>query len=437
LSQEQADRIRDSFLLGLRDDRFLSNGGKIGCACLHQYTNQQVFPGNKDSLQALDAGQIRKLKGNDLLIANAAVSAGLSVRLVPHLGHDYSCDGEGDFPLKKFPNKKKCPKRMSDDSIVDFFDATQGAGQLQNEVDIWILDMNVAASTSAGCTEWNAEGYSGNEASDIAFYVNACLIIEIPSYSGSRGVSRPAPIEVDAQPKAKAKKRNSEDSEGSKDQSSKKKKKAKDPNAPKRNLSAWMHYSISTRADVKASQPDLTFGEITKAASAKWKALSEQERAVWEEKAAADKERYEKELARYKDSELALKWQASQVEESNQVTRSDSSDVTTCENKQANDLNPPKKNLTAYMHYSNYARAHIKANHPQTDSKEIKKVVQRGWNAMTVEQRHYWDEKAAADRERYQKELAKYQSFEATVQDIVEADMSAQEALDELLMGEN
>lgn len=161
--QEQADRVRDSFLLGLRDDRFLSKGGKIGCACIHQYTNQQVFPGNKDSSQPLDAGQIRKLKAKDLLIASAAVSAGLSVRLVPHLGHCYSCDGEGDFPLKKFPKKKKCPKKMSDDSISDFFDATQGAGQLQNAVDIWITDMDEAASAPAGSTEWNAEGYFGNE----------------------------------------------------------------------------------------------------------------------------------------------------------------------------------------------------------------------------------------------------------------------------------
>lgn len=161
--QEQANQVRDSLLLGLRDDRFLSNGGKIGCACIHQYTNQQVFPGDKDSSQPLDARQIRKLKGNDLLIASAAVSAGLNVRLVPQLGHDYSCDGEGDFSLSKFPKKKKCPKRMCDDTISDFFNATQSGGQLQNEVDIWIVDMNLAASTSAGYTEWNAEGYFGNE----------------------------------------------------------------------------------------------------------------------------------------------------------------------------------------------------------------------------------------------------------------------------------
>ena len=161
--QQQADRVKESFLLGLLDNRFLSNGGKLGCACIFQYTNQQVFPGDKDSTQPLDARQIRNLKGNDLLVANAAVSAGLSVRLVPHLGHCYSCDGEGDYPLKKFPKKKKCPRYMSDDSISDFFNATQGAGQLQNEVDIWITDMEKAASTSAGYTEWNAEGYFGNE----------------------------------------------------------------------------------------------------------------------------------------------------------------------------------------------------------------------------------------------------------------------------------
>lgn len=81
----------------------------------------------------------------------------------------------------------------------------------------------------------------------------------------------------------------------------KKKKKKKDPNAPKRNQSAFFLYSNATRADIKAAQPDLAFGEIAKVISVNFKALPAEERAYWDEKAAADKERYQKEMAAYRD----------------------------------------------------------------------------------------------------------------------------------------
>ncbi|GJN93760.1 hypothetical protein Rhopal_006817-T1 [Rhodotorula paludigena] len=73
----------------------------------------------------------------------------------------------------------------------------------------------------------------------------------------------------------------------------------KDPNAPKRSLSAYMHFSQDQRATVKEENPDVTFGEIGKILGAKWKELPEDERAPYEEKAKADKARYEKEKAAY------------------------------------------------------------------------------------------------------------------------------------------
>ena len=62
-------------------------------------------------------------------------------------------------------------------------------------------------------------------------------------------------------------------------------------------MSAHMHFSLANRADVKECQPDLTASEVTSTVAANWKALSADERSFWEEKAVADKERYQKELA--------------------------------------------------------------------------------------------------------------------------------------------
>lgn len=77
------------------------------------------------------------------------------------------------------------------------------------------------------------------------------------------------------------------------------KKAKKDPNAPKRNMSAYFLYSIDARPQVKAENPDATFGDIARLISSQFKGLSDKEKKVWEEKAAADKTRYEREMASY------------------------------------------------------------------------------------------------------------------------------------------
>ena len=89
----------------------------------------------------------------------------------------------------------------------------------------------------------------------------------------------------------------------SSDDGKKKKKKTKakkDPNAPKRNQSAFFLYSNATRSDVKAAQPDLAFGQVAQEISKNFKALPDEERKYWDEKAAADKDRYQREMAAYK-----------------------------------------------------------------------------------------------------------------------------------------
>jgi HMG (high mobility group) box len=72
-----------------------------------------------------------------------------------------------------------------------------------------------------------------------------------------------------------------------------------DPNAPKRNMSAYFLYSVANRADVKTNNPDASFGDIAKIISQQFKALSEKERAKWDAKAEADKTRYQQEMEIY------------------------------------------------------------------------------------------------------------------------------------------
>lgn len=73
----------------------------------------------------------------------------------------------------------------------------------------------------------------------------------------------------------------------------------KDPNAPKRALSAYMFFANEQRDIVRSEHPGIAFGQIGKALGEKWKALDKKGRGPYEAKALADKKRYELEKAEY------------------------------------------------------------------------------------------------------------------------------------------
>jgi high mobility group protein B2 len=81
----------------------------------------------------------------------------------------------------------------------------------------------------------------------------------------------------------------------------KRKKAKKDPNAPKRNMSAYFLFSVHIRPTVKEENPEATFGDIARIISAKYKALDvDTDKKDWEAKAAVDKIRYQTQMEAYR-----------------------------------------------------------------------------------------------------------------------------------------
>ncbi|ORX60417.1 hypothetical protein DM01DRAFT_1332570 [Hesseltinella vesiculosa] len=74
----------------------------------------------------------------------------------------------------------------------------------------------------------------------------------------------------------------------------------KDPNAPKRGLSAYMFFSQANRDKVKAESPNASFGELGKILGEKWRAMSDAQKKPYIEMAEKDKARYEAEKAKQK-----------------------------------------------------------------------------------------------------------------------------------------
>lgn len=75
--------------------------------------------------------------------------------------------------------------------------------------------------------------------------------------------------------------------------------KKKDPDAPKRSLSAYMFFANENRDIVRAENLGISFGQVGKLLGEKWKALTPEDKTPYENKAEADKKRYEKEKAEY------------------------------------------------------------------------------------------------------------------------------------------
>ena len=64
---------------------------------------------------------------------------------------------------------------------------------------------------------------------------------------------------------------------------------------PKRGLSAYMYYTADVRAKFKEENPDAKLGDLAKLMGAKWKTLSAEDKAPYEEKAKEETARYEEE----------------------------------------------------------------------------------------------------------------------------------------------
>merc|ERR1719474_2113992 len=89
-----------------------------------------------------------------------------------------------------------------------------------------------------------------------------------------------------------------------------KKKFKKDPNAPKRSLSAYMIFVNDTRPQYVKDNPDLAVTEVLSGLGKLWADVSSSDKDAYAKKAAKLKEKYSKELAKYQKSSNYKKYMA-------------------------------------------------------------------------------------------------------------------------------
>ncbi|KAM9350197.1 thymocyte selection-associated high mobility group box protein TOX [Symphorus nematophorus] len=101
---------------------------------------------------------------------------------------------------------------------------------------------------------------------------------------GSGAEKRPATVDISKKPKTP------------------KKKKRKDPNEPVKPVSAYALFFRDTQANIKAQNPNATFGEVSKIVASMWDGLGEEQKQVYKKRTETAKKEYLKQLAAYRAS---------------------------------------------------------------------------------------------------------------------------------------
>lgn len=85
----------------------------------------------------------------------------------------------------------------------------------------------------------------------------------------------------------------------------KKQQQSSDPNKPKRPASSFILFSKEARKMLTEERPGINNSTLNAMISVKWKEISEEEKKVWNGKAAEAMEAYKKELEEYNKSVIA------------------------------------------------------------------------------------------------------------------------------------
>lgn len=175
---------------------------------------------------------------------------------------------------------------------------------------------------------------------------------------------------------------------------------ARDPGAPKRNMSAYLLYQNAMREQFKALNPGMTFGQLAKYTSAMYSELPPSEKEAWVARAESDKARYLHELASY-------------VPPPGYDPKGDAivSPVTTKggrKGKPEKDINAPKRNMSAYLLYQNAMREQFKRENPGMTFGQLAKYTSHMYKNLTPEEKGSWEARAAQDKARYDVEISAY-----------------------------
>ena len=175
----------------------------------------------------------------------------------------------------------------------------------------------------------------------------------------------------------------------------------KDPNAPKRAKSGYILFCAAVRDEVKSENPEVKPSEIMKLLGARWKALSDGEKAPYNREAEADKKRYSAEISNYSPSAEFVKKSKAAAKKSG------------TSKKATKDPNAPKRAASAYIIFGQHKRQEVKDAHPEFKSPDIMREIGRLWKELTDEEKQPYNKLASDAKSAYVSKKSAYDAKKA------------------------
>jgi len=152
----------------------------------------------------------------------------------------------------------------------------------------------------------------------------------------------------------------------------------KDPNAPKKPLSAYFLFSQEERLKVKAENPDYSITEVAKELGKRWATLNPALKNSYEQRYQDARKVYDQEMNHYKPQ------------------------------KKKKDPNAPKQPLSAYFIFSTEERLKVKDENPNFSICEVAKELGRRWADMDPSVKQRYQARAEEERQKYDVDMASY-----------------------------
>jgi len=153
-------------------------------------------------------------------------------------------------------------------------------------------------------------------------------------------------------------------------------------------MSSYAFFVAHCREEHKKKHPGVSvnFAEFSKKCSERWKAMSQKEKAKFEEMAKNDKIRYDQEMKSYIPPKGAKK------------------------GKKKRDPDAPKRSPSAFFVFCSEQRPKIKEQYPSCTIGDIAKKLGELWAAQSPKDKAPYVAKAAKLKEKYEKDMAAYRA---------------------------
>merc|ERR1719204_2512815 len=173
----------------------------------------------------------------------------------------------------------------------------------------------------------------------------------------------------------------------------------KDPNCPKRPLSAYMLWMASVREEVAEQHPNYSITDVAKKLGKMWKSVTDKEKEQYISQASALKAAYVKKMEKYKASSSYAKHQKALAEYKAKAQRKPFK----------KDPNAPKRPLSGYMIFVNAVRDKVVNDNPDMKVTDVLREIGGMWRDLSESDKQFYQAKAVKLKAKYEMELEAYQ----------------------------